>query len=284
MEEIQQSISFSEREFPMTEENFQQIKDIAYETTGIKLSDHKKEMIYSRIARRIRSLGLSNFDQYCDLISSDSNREQSDFINAITTNLTSFFREEHHFDFMRETVIPDLKSRHQKDRRIRIWSAGCSTGEEPYSLAITLHGEFPRTGWDLKILATDLDSNVLAHASSGRYRRSNVEEVKNPAIKDGFLKASDKEDTLKVRDEIKKLISFKRLNLLEQWPMKGQFDVIFCRNVVIYFDKATQRALFERYANILTPNGYLFIGHSESLHRVSERFRLLGKTIYQKID
>ncbi len=275
--------NFDCREFPMTDRNFAQLKSYAYDNTGINLSDHKKEMIYSRLARRIRTLGLENFDQYCALIESKKSPEHSDFINAITTNLTAFFREPHHFEFLANTAIAEVKARHTKDRRIRIWSAGCSTGEEPYSIAMTINSELGAAPWDTKILATDLDSEVLATATHGVYHGDRIENLSVENQRRYFLKERDGHGNVKVKAGLQRLISFKRLNLVEDWPMRGPFDIIFCRNVVIYFDKEIQRNLFERFADILVDGGYLFIGHSESLYRITDRFQSLGQTIYQKL-
>ena len=271
-----------EREFPMTDGNFATIKTLAYTLTGIRLSDHKRSMVYSRLARRLRLLGCRDFDAYCAIISTDSHPERSEFVNAITTNLTSFFREPHHFQFLREQVCPELMSRHARDKRVRLWSAGCSTGEEAYSIALTVREAMPAAGWDIRLLATDLDSNVVAQAAAGTYPRERVEPLSAEQRK-RWLLHDRAGGQIRVKPELAQMITFKRLNLLGNWPLKGPFDVIFCRNVVIYFDKDTQRRLFDRYANILAPGGYLFIGHSENLHGVSSRFRSLGRTMYQKI-
>lgn len=285
---LKQKPGFDKREFPMTDRDFAFIRTLAKKHTGIELGDHKKEMIYSRIVRRIRSLRLDSFASYCTYLESHLDNELTDFINAITTNLTSFFREPHHFDFLRDTVLPEIKKHHQTDKRLRIWSAGCSTGEEPYSIAMTLHDTMKNTsGWNAKILATDLDSNVVAHGRAGIYSAERFRNVDPKVINKHFYRVNDEsvsEGSLMASDTLKQYITFNRLNLLGDWPMKGRFDVIFCRNVVIYFSKDTQRVLFDRYAEILNPNGYLFIGHSESLHGVSRRFESLGRTIYRKVE
>ena len=277
---------FKSREFPMQPKDFEFIVGLAKEKTGIQLGPHKKDMIYSRIVRRIRILKLKTFAEYCAFISSHE-EEITPFINAITTNLTSFFRESHHFEFLENSVLPALIKKNAPERRIRIWSAGCSTGEEPYSIAMTLHsllGE--RRDWDVKILATDLDTDVVMHAKAGVYSPDRVDGLPNKVIDKNFLSVASGVRQVKsyqVAPHLKKHITFKQLNLLEEWPMKGPFDVIFCRNVVIYFDKTIQRTLFDRYADILSSNGHLFIGHSETLHGVTKRFESLGKTIYRRI-
>ena len=270
------------REFPMTDENFAVIAKVAYQYTGIKLPNEKRQMIYSRIARRIRVLGLEGFDQYCLLIVDRQHEEFNEFVNAITTNLTSFFREIHHFEYLESTLFP-LFRKDKGKRKLRIWSAGCSTGEEPYSIAITMLQSFGlSSGWDLKILATDLDSNVVTTGRNGVYDDDRVSGI-DPELVEKWFKPSPDGSQYKVVQQAKKLIQFNRLNLLDSWPMKNKFDIIFCRNVVIYFDKPTQKKLFDRYADKLTDGGYLIIGHSESLNKLTDRFESIGKTIYRKI-
>lgn len=274
---------FEDREFPMTDKNFAIIREVAAEFTGIVLTDHKREMVYSRLARRIRQLGLRDFNAYCDLLCQPSHSEHSEFINAITTNLTAFFREPHHFEQLKTEILPELYRSKSSQRKLRIWSAGCSTGMEPYSLAMILRESHFGANWDIKILATDLDSKVLATAARGEYSLDKLEGVSEERFKKWFLKSKNG-STVRVKDTVKELIRFNRLNLLEPWPMKGKFDIIFCRNVVIYFNKDTQRKLFDRYADIMHDGGYLFIGHSESLNTVTTRFEGLGKTVYRKIQ
>lgn len=270
------------KEFLLTDSDFKQIAAIVYQACGIVLGEHKREMVYSRLARRIRVLGLTTFKQYLTYLDNHKEQEFSDFINAITTNLTSFFRESHHFDYLKSHVVPKLLVANKSTRRVRIWSAGCSTGEEPYSLAMTLHGLFP-SDWDVKILATDLDSNVLAKAQSGTYTAANVNGLETQQLQRWFLKSKDGEQ-FKVKPELQQRIHFKRLNLLQDWPMKGPFDVIFCRNVVIYFDKETKDQLFTRYSNILAEQGYLLLGHSETIGKEHSEFKNLGKTMYLKVS
>jgi chemotaxis protein methyltransferase CheR len=271
------------KEFLMTTEDFHHIRDVVYKTCGIVLGDHKKEMVYSRIARRIRALKLNDCKSYIDYMEQHREQEFSNFINAITTNLTSFFRENHHFDFLTSTVVKELKKIHMKDRRVRVWSAGCSTGEEPYSIAMTMAEHFRRPDWDFKILASDLDSNVLETARKGIYHNDSITGIKQQHAKQWFLH-DKKHQNCKVNDQLKSYISFKRLNLLAKWPVKGPFDVIFCRNVVIYFDQPTKDALFKRYAQLLRKGGYLILGHSESMNLKSQtQYKSLGKTIYQNL-
>ena len=269
------------REFSMSYQNFQQIKKIAYEITGINLSDHKQNMVYGRLARRLRALNLSSFDDYVDLLGEKDSDEIGEFTNAITTNLTSFFRESHHFDYLKHSLLPDLLQKNHARKRIRIWSAGCSSGEEPYSIALVVNSIPALRNWDVKILATDLDTNVVAKAKAGIYPVERVASVSKEYLR--ALKHDKNSEYVKVNDDICRLITFKQLNLLHDWPMKGPFDIIFCRNVVIYFDTVTQRKLFNRYAELLTHDGHLVIGHSENLNKVSDRFSNLGRTIYRRI-
>lgn len=267
----------------MTNKDFKRIVSLAGKYTGIVLGEHKRDMVYGRIARLVRKNRMQKFADYLDFLEANPERELSEFINAITTNLTSFFRENHHFEVLEKKVLPELKRKNSDSKRLRIWSAGCSTGPEPYSIAITLKRNAFPSDWDVKLLATDLDSNVLAKAASGVYPSSEVDGLEDSLVKSYFNKnASGKE--VKVKESVRKLIYFKRLNLLEPWPMSGPFDIIFCRNVVIYFDKPTQKKLFDHYANMLAPGGYLFIGHSENLHGISDRFQNLGNTVYRKIS
>ena len=273
-----------EREFSFSDGDFEKIRKFVKEETGITLSDAKKNMVYGRLSRRLRALSIHSFKQYIDLVSSGDESEKGNFVNAITTNLTSFFREEHHFDFLKNTVVPHVLKLNNTTRKVRIWSAGCSTGEEPYSLAIALYEAVPDIdSWDIKILATDLDTNVLDHCRRGIYDIERINGLSNQRKATWFLKGKGSHSgSVKVDPRLQSLITFKQLNLMQGWPMKGPFDFMFCRNVVIYFDKPTQRVLFDRYANIVKNNGYLFLGHSESLHNVCTRFQLIGNTIYQK--
>lgn len=271
-------------EFEFTDKHFKWFVKLIFEKTGISIADKKRDLIYGRLGRRLRKLKLDNFDQYCKLLSEDPEDEMVNFINSITTNLTSFYREAHHFEYLSDTVLKYLLEARKTEKRIRIWSAGCSTGEEPYTIAMTLYESIPNiTDWDVKILATDIDTNVLAKASAGVYQKDKITGVSDKRFKKWFLKSGvEGSSDVKVSPKLKELITFKQLNLMENWPMKGQFDVLFCRNVVIYFNKDSQRVLFDRFANILKEDSYMFLGHSESLYKVSDRFNLLGKTIHQK--
>lgn len=273
-----------EREFYFTDRDFAFLRKVAYEHTGIILGENKRQMVYGRLARRIRQLGLGNFSDYCKRIETDLDSELSELVNAITTNLTSFFRENHHFEHLANTALPEIMACNARQHRLRIWSAGCSTGEEPYSIAITLAESGRLSGWDTRILATDIDTNVVTRASAGVYADDRIQGIDPQCLRRWFQRGSGTNDgKARVVQPLRDMISFRQLNLLGPWKMQGPFDIIFCRNVVIYFDKETQRKLFARYADMLAPHGYLYIGHSENLLKISEQFRLLGSTIYKKI-
>ena len=274
-----------EREFEFNRNDFEHIRDLVGERTGIVLSDHKITMVYGRLSRRLRQLKISTFSQYLKLLEDETGQELVEFTNALTTNLTSFFREPHHFEYLKDAALPSL-IKHRPSRRLRLWSAGCSTGEEPYSIGITLHEamESQLRNWDVKILATDLDTNVVQKGKNGVYEQERVNGIEDKRLRKWFRKGRDiHAGKVSVSENIRQMITFKQLNLLHEWPMKGPFDIIFCRNVVIYFGKETQRELFNRYADMLANDGYLFIGHSENLHKISDRFQLIGKTIYRKV-
>ena len=272
--------AFMNREFPMSSENFRRISVLSYSLSGIVLPNNKQEMVYSRLARRLRNLKLDNFDQYLSVIEAGDQLERENFLNAITTNLTSFFRESHHFDYLNDVTIPMLKKVHQSDRRIRVWCAAASTGEEPYSIAMVFRENFPaRSGWDVKILATDIDSDVVNTAKRGVYPDNRLEGLPGKRVKRWFSKTPEGNA---VDLELKEILTFKTLNLLHDWPMRGPFDVVFCRNVIIYFDKRTQADLFKKIQQLMPQGRHLFIGHSESLLHVSDQFESQGGTIYHR--
>lgn len=272
------------REFAFGNEDFEALRKLVKDLTGINLSEQKRELVYGRLARRLRTLGLQTFAEYRDLLSSDGGREISELCNAITTNLTAFFREGHHFDYLREQVLKPLASESAPTRRVRIWSAGCSTGEEAYSLAMTVIEALPDLRrWDVKILATDLDSDVLERAQRGIYAAERVRALGPQRLSRFFVERRAREGLCyEVTPELTALITFKQLNLMHHLPMKGPLDAIFCRNVVIYFDKDTQRELFARVAYLQRPGDLLFLGHSESLFKVSESYAPIGKTVYRR--
>lgn len=266
---------------PLSDEDFEYFKHTVYDETGIKLSPLKRALLQSRIMKRLRILGLQNFHSYRDYIEENYEQEISNFINVITTNKTEFMRESRHFDFMLSTALPELER--SCGTELRIWSAGCSTGEEPYTIAITCreyfkNRDFPR----IKILATDIDTQVLSVGVTGRYK-TKLLDIFDEALRRKYFNLEG--EFYEVKDVLKEMIYFRRLNLLlEKYPMKKKFKIIFCRNVIIYFDKPTQRKLFERIYDCLDDDGYLFIGHSENLSGINDRFRSIGHTIYRKID
>ncbi len=271
--------------FSMSDADFDQIRATIKDLTGINMSESKRQLVYRRLGARLKATRIDTFQAYLEHLKKGDPVELEQFTNAVTTNLTSFFRENHHFDFLAKTIIPELTAKKGNGgRRLRIWSAGCSTGEEPYSIAITLNESLKNLAqWDAKVLCTDLDSDVLNTCRAGVYSQQRVEKIPEGRLRRWFKKGrKGDEDLVRVNPRLQELLTFKQLNLMNDWPMKGRFDVIFCRNVIIYFDKPTQRVLIDRYAEILEDGGYLILGHSESLFNVSDRFKLLGNTIYRK--
>jgi chemotaxis protein methyltransferase CheR len=272
-------------EHQLSDKEFRFITELVYKNTGIVLDERKREMLYRRLMRRTRDLKLASFGDYCALLEQTDSKELPNFINAITTNLTSFFRENHHFEFLKTHFLPEHIKRFGNSKRLRIWSAACSTGEEPYSLAITLQEAMGSllNSWDVKILATDLDTDVLAKGKAGVYKQERIESIPPAAKKRWFKKGTGgNSDLVKVDPKLGAMITFKPLNLLEPWPMRGPFDVIMCRNVLIYFDKPTQRSLVQRYYELLRPGGLLILGHSESLAKNESRFEIKGRTVFEK--
>lgn len=269
-------------EFQLSDRDFAFIKQFIARHAGIELSDAKRNLVYGRLVRRLRALQLPSFSAYCSRLDAGDEEELEHCVNALTTNLTSFFRETHHFEFLQRELLPRLV-REKREPRLRVWSAGCSTGEEPYSIAMVLAENLPEH-WDVRVLATDLDSSVVATGAAGQYTLDRITGISEARRKHWFLRGKGaSEGQVRVRDELREMITFRRLNLLEPWPMRAAFDFVFCRNVVIYFSKDTQRVLFDRFAEQLQPDGHLFIGHSETLYKVSDRFNLLGNTIYQRV-
>jgi chemotaxis protein methyltransferase CheR len=273
------------REFAFSDEDFDALRVLVKEHTGIHLTEQKRELVYGRISRRLRALDLDNFRDYRELLSDANGSEMVEFCNAITTNLTSFFRESHHFDYMRDQILAPRIADPRASRRVRIWCAGCSSGEEPYSLAMTIRETIPDAGrWDIRILATDLDSEVLAKGERGLYAADRVRDMSPTRVARFFRETRHNGNpAYEVTPDLRQLISFKQLNLMTPFPMKGPLDAIFCRNVVIYFDKDTQRGLFARMSRLQLPGSILFLGHSESMFKVSTDYSLIGKTIYRRV-
>ena len=271
-------------DFVLTDKQFNRIRQMVREHTGIALSDAKRQLVYGRLSRRLRALKMESFGENIELLDRGVAAELEEFINAITTNLTSFFREPHHFEYLASDVLPQIVGKDSGARRVRIWCCAASTGEEPYSIAMVLREAAQLLNrFDVKLLATDLDSAVLATASGGVYNAERLKSVSGARASRFFRKGSGAQSgKFRVQDELRSLITFKQLNLMQEWPVRGPFDAIFCRNVIIYFDKDTQRALFERMAALQRPGDILFLGHSESLYRVSDKYDLVGRTIYRR--
>lgn len=268
-------------EFELTDKDFKFIQWFMHKNVGIFFSDRKRTMVYGRISRQLRRLGLKRFSEYRQLMEGDS-QEQVNFINCLTTNKTQFFREYHHFEFIEKVLMSEWKGQNLK--QLRIWSAGCSTGEEPYSLVSSLYWAkafelFER----IQITATDLDTKVLAHAKQGIYSEEAINSIPIKYLKPCFVKGTGKQaGNVKCKSGLQRFIDFRQLNLLEKWDFDQPFDLISCRNVMIYFDRSTQEKLIKRFYQQLKPGGVLFIGHSESVPASLDLFHHLGHTIYVK--
>jgi len=276
--------SLRDQRLAINDDEFDKLRKFIHVHTGISLADHKRALVCARLAKRLRYHKLASYADYYDLLTrrDPDERELVELINAITTNKTDFFREAHHFQFLTETVFPAIRASNRK--RVRLWSAGTASGEEAYTLAITVCEHFGTlTDWDVKILATDIDTNVLERAQNGVYSEEVVERVPVHLRKRYFQKGiDDNSGYVRVKPHLQSLIRFRRLNLMDDsWPMQGPFDVIFCRNVLIYFDKATQRRLLSHYAKLLRPEGYLMLGHAEVIHGFEPVFAPVGHSIYQ---
>lgn len=274
-----------QREFAFSDADFRSLAQLAYEHAGIVLSDSKRNLVYSRLSRRLRALGLTSFRQYREYLA-ENRPELEGFINAISTNLTKFFRESHHFDHFRSYVVQPFAQTTQgaAGRRFRVWSAGCSTGEEAYTIAVVLKREIRNIqSHDVRILATDIDTDVLAKGVRGEYPLNSIDEIPK-TYREYFsrVNADQRNPSVTADDDIKKLIVFRQLNLLERWPFTGNFDAIFCRNVMIYFDMKTKASLVERFTQKIKPGGWLYIGHSESLIGSHPGLRLVGRTVYRR--
>jgi len=271
------------REFSFSDEDFKGLAKLAYEHAGISLSDAKRNLVYSRLSRRLRVLQLQTFREYRELVANDA-REIENFINSISTNHTKLFREDHHFDHLRSHVAAPYAQAGARAGSMRIWSAGCSSGEEPYTIAVVLKRELRSFhNRDVKILATDIDTEILTKAARGEFAPNATTDV--PHGYQSFFKniVVDGQEKVTVEDDVRSLITFRRLNLMERWPFRGLFDAIFCRNVMIYFDGPTKANLIERFANQIKPGGWLYIGHSESLTGNHPQLKPVGRTIYRKV-
>ncbi len=266
------------KEFDFTRGDFERVRALIHQRAGISLADSKQEMVYSRLARRLRATGIGSFARYLDdLEGGRLGEEWQSFTNALTTNLTSFFREAHHFPLLADHV------KQLRGGPITIWCSASSTGEEPYSIAMTVCEAFNSLTPPVQIIATDIDTNVLAVGEKGVYGIERLEKMPVEQAKRFFLRGKGEQSGMvRVRPELRQLVTFRQLNLLgDSWPLSGQFDVIFCRNVMIYFDKATQRKILARFVPLMKPHALLFAGHSENFLYVSESLKLRGKTVYE---
>jgi len=272
----------------MTDAEFALLSSLMYEHSGIQLKESKRELLKGRLAKRLRRYGYESFAQYYDHLKNQDPRgtELQEMINAVTTHKTSFFRESHHFEYLRDRLlVPARRAAAQGQRApIRIWSAGCSSGEEPYSIAITIVANLERINtWDVKILGSDIDTDVLEKARTAIYPRESVSDLPLDLLRQNFLSGrGEQAGFVQLKPEIRSLVKFGRVNLLEEpWPFRGKFDVIFCRNVMIYFDRDVQRYVLERFAKYMKPGGLFFAGHSENLFWLGESFQPIGGTVYQ---
>lgn len=268
--------------FVLTREDFRKISAMLHEDAGIYLTEAKATLVYSRLAKRLRALGLESFRDYCALIASEKGvDERQQMLAALTTNVTKFFREPHHFDHLKTSILARRADEVKKGARLRIWSAACSDGQEPYSIAMTILSVIPEAlSLDVKILATDIDPNMVAAGSKGVYGKDAMQAVPRDSQTRWFTQQGS--DSWKVSRELASLVTFRELNLLKPWPFKGQFDAIFCRNVVIYFEETTQHGVWSRFRPALLPDGRLYIGHSERVNGPATRqFESDGITTYR---
>jgi chemotaxis protein methyltransferase CheR len=273
------------RDFDLTDADFARIAALVRRHMGITLAESKRPLVYSRLARRLRALRLDGFPAYLDLLASpDGTTEREELISAVTTNVTAFFRESHHFDTLRDAALPALIDRARAGGRVRLWSAGCSSGEEPYSIAATLAAACPDAArLDIRILATDIDRAILARAEAGLYPDETAAALPADLARLVFPREGRGPEGQAVADPLRRLIRFRRLNLIDTWPMRGPFDVIFCRNVMIYFDRPAQEEIWQRFASLLAPGGWLMIGHSERVSGPAQAgLSVAGITTYRK--
>jgi chemotaxis protein methyltransferase CheR len=277
-------------EFALTAEDFRQIAKMLHADAGIHLPESKATLVYSRLAKRLRALGLNSFRDYCALIATaEGLDERQKMLAALTTNVTRFFREPHHFEHLKKEVLPPLLEAARRGARVRLWSAACSNGQEPYSIALTLLSLMPEAlSFDIKVLATDIDPNMLAEGIRGIYSEAALEPVPAALRKRWFAPVrdgsrSDSGQAYGVVEELRELVAFRELNLVGSWPMKGPFQAIFCRNVAIYFEEATQSLVWSRFPPLLSPGGRLYIGHSERITGpAANAFQNEGITTYRR--
>jgi chemotaxis protein methyltransferase CheR len=271
-------------EFAFSAADFREIANLAKAEAGIDLPETKATLVYSRLAKRLRALGIPTFAAYCAAVR-DNEDERGNMIAALTTNVTRFFREQHHFEHLQKSILEPLAASARRGNRIRLWSAACSTGQEPYSMALTVLSVIPEAAnLDVRILATDLNPHVVARGKKGLYEREELSDVP-PNMRAKWFKtaASEASGAMQISDEVRSLVSFRELNLMGSWPIKGPFDAIFCRNVVIYFDRDTQSTIWQRLTRLLDNNGALYIGHSERVSGpASDILAADGITTYRK--
>jgi chemotaxis protein methyltransferase CheR len=269
--------------------DFTKISALVHAISGIVLPDNKRPMVQSRLLRRVQALRMSTLSDYVEFVTGPAGMtERSHLLSAVTTNVTAFFRETHHFETLEKTILPALKQSVMGGRRLRLWSAGCSSGEEPYSLAACVTAAIPNASrLDVRILATDIDQTMVEHVRAGKYTSDAVRDLENEWSSRLFgLPAKEvmRRGSAEIAAPLQAMVRCKSLNLQEEWPMKGLFDVIFCRNVVIYFDKQTQERLWSRFAAVLQPGGYLMIGHSERVTGAAlSAFSSEGITTYRRL-
>jgi chemotaxis protein methyltransferase CheR len=269
----------------LTRDDMKFIAALVYEQAGIVIREHKEAMTRGRLARRVKALGMGSVAEYCAFLKTpQAAGELPELINAVTTNHTAFFRERHHFDHLRRDVMPRLvQERSGRRGRIRIWSSACSSGEEAYSIAASCREVIgSRSDLDFRILATDIDTDILARAEAGIYPAELFERLPADVKPLMRLEPAPGRGEARVAEELRRLIAFKQLNLIQAWPMKGPFDVVFCRNVFIYFDTQTKASILDRFVTLLAPGGFLYLGHSESLPQPHPKLRLIGRTIYER--
>lgn len=262
----------------LDDRSFARLQAVVRERCGIVLGTNKRQLCQTRLLRRLRLLGLRTFAEYLAVLDDPHAREQDELVNAITTNVTSFYREPHHFEWLAQRALPAL-ARERGRTRLRLWSAGCSSGEEPWTLAMTVAEARLPAGWDVKILGTDIDTQVLATAEAGVYPDARLERVSPARRKQHFVRGSG---GWQVAPQLRAMVRFRELNLFDAWPMSQPFDVIFCRNVIIYFDAEAKHRLVQRFTGALLPGGHLVLGHSESLLREVPGLAAAGKTVYQR--
>ena len=266
------------REFKFTSIDFERVRKLIYDHAGISLSDSKQELVYSRLSRRLRATGISNFTEYLLLLEKNNEAEWEEFANSLTTNLTSFFREAHHFPVLAEH-LRTISGKHP----ISLWCSAASTGEEAFTMAMTVVETLGSEASHVKIIATDLDTKVLATARAAMYPEESIAKLSDEVVKRLFIRGTGAQSGMvKIRQELRDMVTFRQLNLLgNNWSLRAPIDVIFCRNVMIYFDKPTQLSILKKFVPLMRHNGLLFAGHSESFHHAGEYFKLRGKTVYE---